>query len=173
MAAGSKVRRVVARFCANNGSASSGASISVPASQKIEYDDILKQFKTDFVFEGIAFPYYYGFIPKTKAGDGDTLDAIVVAESEFKTGDEVECKAIGIAKIIDRGEVDDKIIAVPIADALSKQYQDINDLPGGWLQNWKDFLGQIALQKQKTMTVEAYRNAKEAYKVIKEAMIGV
>ncbi len=136
---------------------------------KIEYDDTIKEFKTDFVFEGVVFPYYYGFLPGTKAGDGDTLDAIVVGELEFKTGDAVECKAIGIAKIIDRGETDDKIIAVPIADPLSKQYQDINYLPKERLENWKNFLSEVAKQKRKIMTVEAFRNANEAYQVIKNA----
>ena len=59
------------------------------------------------------YPFDYGFIPQTLAGDGDALDAIVVVDKTAHEGTLLNCRVIGIFRMMDNGEVDDKILCVP------------------------------------------------------------
>ena len=136
---------------------------------KIEFDENSGEFKTDFIFKDIAFPYYYGFIPGTKAGDGDTMDAIILSDMVLKTGDAVACKAVGIVKIIDRGEEDDKIIAVPLQDPQAEKLNDLSDVLITWREKWKDFLSEVARQKNKKMEVVGFESREAAEAAIEKS----
>lgn len=59
-------------------------------------------------------PINYGFIPQTTGGDGDNLDALVVSVNAMPTGSIINAKIIGVMRFVDNGEVDDKIVTVPI-----------------------------------------------------------
>lgn len=101
------------------------AVVEIPAGTnlKIEYNKELKQFLPDQK-EGkdrsinfIGYPGNYGFIPSTfsdpeKGGDGDALDVLVLSES-LPTATVINIIPIAVLKLIDKGEQDYKIIAVP------------------------------------------------------------
>ena len=60
---------------------------------------------------------YYGFIKNTymdpsRGGDGDALDVLIISES-VSQGEKIPIKAVGILKLLDKGQEDHKIIAVP------------------------------------------------------------
>ncbi len=70
------------------------------------------------------YPINYGMIPRTVlptriGGDGDPLDILVLGPPLIQ-GDVVKVKIIGIMKMTDFGERDDKIIAVPLESDLAK-----------------------------------------------------
>ena len=93
-------------------------------------------------------PALYGFVPKTYCGDeiaqfareksglditegdGDPLDICVLCEHSITHGD-IICQAIPIGgfRLIDKGEADDKIIAVLKNDLVFEQYKDLSELP--------------------------------------------
>ena len=96
------------------------------------------------------YPVNYGIIPRTvmpinKGGDGDPLDVIVLGK-EIEMGKVMKVKVIGVLKMKDFGEQDDKIIAVQLNDEFSK-YNEINELKKSnnnlldevilWFQNYK------------------------------------
>ena len=96
------------------------------------------------------YPVNYGIIPRTvmpinKGGDGDPLDVIVLGK-EIEMGKVMKVKVIGVLKMTDFGEQDDKIIAVQLNDEFSK-YNEINELKKNnnnildevilWFQNYK------------------------------------
>ncbi len=105
---------------------------------KYEFDEASGEMKVDFVFENFSFPFSYGFIPGTLGGDGDHLDAIVLSSEPISSGSVIKCRAVGVMETIDTGEVDNKLIVVPVADDLAKKYQDISDLPEDSLKKWTD-----------------------------------
>ena len=67
----------------------------------------------------LGYPGNYGFIPQTLSGDGDAVDIIVLSES-VNRGDILSVKVIGMLKLTDKGEQDNKIIAVAENGAFGK-----------------------------------------------------
>lgn len=59
------------------------------------------------------YPYNYGSIPQTLAADGDSLDAIVLSSEAIRSGTVVNCYPVGVIRMTDRGQQDDKLICVP------------------------------------------------------------
>jgi len=95
-----------------------------------------------------VIPALYGFIPQTycdkniadyatlksgkkvEKGDGDPLDICVLTERTITHGDIIlQAIPIGGFCLIDKGEADDKIIAVLKGDAMYEQWKDIKQLP--------------------------------------------
>lgn len=138
---------------------------------KYEYDEESDQLILNFTFINLTFPFNYGFIVKTLGGDGDALDAIVLSFAPISSGSVIKCKTIGVLKSIDRGEVDDKIICVPVDDELAKRYQDITDLPQDSLDNWTKFYSEIGKQKNKSIEIVALKNKEMAILEIKNSLI--
>ena len=143
------------------------------SNQKFEYDEASGEMKLNFVFENLVFPFHYGFIIGTMCGDGDPLDAIVLSSPHFseviKSGSMLPCQAIGMLKTIDRGEVDDKIVCIPLGDELLKQYKDIIDLAPDTLSKWTKFYLEVARQKKKVIEIIGLRSKEEALKVIRNS----
>lgn len=79
----------------------------------------------------VVYPANYGSIPSSHAGDGDPLDALVYTREPIVPGALIKVRAIGVLKMIDGGEEDDKIVAVPASD-IDPTYDNIksiSDLP--------------------------------------------
>ncbi|MEL7121790.1 MAG: inorganic diphosphatase [Bacteroidota bacterium] len=104
--------------------------VEIPAgtSHKIEYDPPSNQFFNDQIdgqdriINFLPYPANYGFIPSTlmdeaRGGDGDALDVLLIAES-VPTGSVVKARPIGTLRLNDSGELDTKIIAVPVEEAI-------------------------------------------------------
>src|SRR5579871_5314832 len=45
---------------------------------------------------GMAFPYDFGFVPGTRAPDGDPLDVLVLMDEPAFSGCKVLCRLIGV-----------------------------------------------------------------------------
>jgi inorganic pyrophosphatase len=59
-----------------------------------------------------AYPFPYGFILTTTAEDGDNVDCFVLTNKALRTGQLVECEAIGLMEQIEDNEIDHNILAV-------------------------------------------------------------
>ena len=77
----------------------------------------------------VHYPGDYGFLPRTLAGDGDPIDVLVLMTAPTFTGCLVEVRPIGVFHLVDKGEEDEKIIAVPIADPYMHHVHDLKDVP--------------------------------------------
>jgi inorganic pyrophosphatase len=75
-----------------------------------------------------AYPFDYGFVPQTLWDDGDALDVVLLATYPLAPGILVEARPIGILRMIDDGEGDDKVIAVPVSDRRWEHVHDIGDV---------------------------------------------
>jgi inorganic pyrophosphatase len=118
------------------------AVIEIPAGtvEKRQYDAATNTFpidKRNGVPRRIAFlpyPANYGFIPGTRmrkeeGGDGDALDVFVICGA-VPIGTVMEVEPIGIVELLDAGERDDKLIALPVDPALrTVEADDIHELP--------------------------------------------
>lgn len=76
-------------------------------------------------YDGHPYPVNYAFAPQTLWEDGDALDVLVMSTYPLDVGVLVAVRPVAIMDMIDSGESDAKIIAVPISD---RRFEDINDL---------------------------------------------
>ncbi|QIB64844.1 inorganic diphosphatase [Kineobactrum salinum] len=89
----------------------------------------------------VVYPANYGTLPSTLAGDNDPLDVLVYTREPVVPGALIRVRPIGILKMLDGGEQDDKLVAVP-ADEVDPAYtrvRDITDLPEIELQRLQAF----------------------------------
>lgn len=76
----------------------------------------------------MAYPFDYGFVPDTLCEDGDPLDALVIIDEPLFPGVVVPCRAIGMVRMIDDGEGDEKLICVPAKDASKDYLTEVDQL---------------------------------------------
>jgi len=78
----------------------------------------------------VVYPGNYGSITSSLGGDNDPLDAIVYTREPVVPGAIIKVRPIGVLKMIDGGEVDDKIVAVPTSkiDPTYDNIKEITDL---------------------------------------------
>ena len=133
------------------------AVIEIPAgtSHKYEYNYDSNKFECEIIngkeriVKFLPYPGNYGFLPgtlmdKERGGDGDALDVLVLGEAA-KQGTIIPIKAIGIVRLLDRGEEDHKIVAVPINEAkntlgiheFSESPKAVLDIVSLWFESYK------------------------------------
>jgi inorganic pyrophosphatase len=101
---------------------------------KYEYDEETGTIKLDRVlYSSIHYPGDYGLIPRTLYDDGDPLDVLVMVGEPSVPGCIIQARPIGLFKMLDREQRDDKVLAVPASDPLYRDYQDISDIPQHFL----------------------------------------
>ena len=84
---------------------------------KYEYDKELNIFRLDRALHSATYyPGDYGFIPQTLAEDGDPMDVLILVAQPTFSGCLVVARPIGLLKMIDGGDIDDKILAVPVGE---------------------------------------------------------
>jgi inorganic pyrophosphatase len=76
----------------------------------------------------MAYPTDYGYLPGTLCEDGDPLDALLVIAESVPQNVVVPSRAIGVLRMIDNGESDEKLICVPVSDITSDHIKEVEDL---------------------------------------------
>ncbi|HLW82052.1 MAG TPA: inorganic diphosphatase [Candidatus Acidoferrales bacterium] len=96
---------------------------------KYEYDKEFGIFRLDrFLYSPMHYPGDYGFIPGTLGEDGDPLDVLTVTEEPSFTGCMVEVRPVGVLRMIDRSEPDQKILAVQQNNPLYNEVDSVKQL---------------------------------------------
>ncbi len=107
---------------------------------KYEYHKESGAFKLDRVlYSPVHYPGDYGFIPQTYYDDGDPLDVLVMTNLPTFTGCIVEARPIGMFRMLDKGEADDKVLAVLQYDPFFNDYKDYTELPQHYLREVEHF----------------------------------
>ena len=92
---------------------------------------------------GMCFPYDFGFVPETKGGDGDPVDALVISETGTFPGCKIECRLIGALlaeQHTGRKKVrNDRLFFVPEESILFEGIPTIHGLPRTHLKQLEDF----------------------------------
>ena len=72
---------------------------------KLEYDLELGAFTlAKPLMAGLSYPYDWGFIPSTKADDGDPLDVLVIHDAQTFPGVVLRCRPVGILEVEQRAK---------------------------------------------------------------------
>ena len=107
---------------------------------KYELDKKSGLFRLDRVlYSAVHYPGDYGFFPQTYAQDDDPLDALVMVTVPTFPGCVIDVRPIGLFRMKDKGEMDEKVLCVPTTDPLYDGYEDIGDVPGHFLREVEHF----------------------------------
>ncbi len=130
---------------------------------KYEIDKATGMIALDRVaYTGQGFPFDYGFVPQTLWDDGDALDVIILTTYPLLSGILVRVRPVAIMHMIDSGEGDDKVIAVPVDDPRWKEVQDLADVNKHTLKEIEHFYTTYKKLQNKEVTVHGFDGKTEA-----------
>jgi inorganic pyrophosphatase len=138
---------------------------------KYEYDEKLDLIVLDrVVHSSVVYPVNYGYIPETRAEDGDHLDVLVLCHDALFPGCVVKVRPIGILRMTDDKGPDSKIVAVIVDDMKSETKKDITDIDDGLKREIAHFFEIYKQLEGKKVTVDGYGDLKAAMLEIEKTM---
>lgn len=149
------------------------AIIEIPQGSKAKYelDKASGMLRLDRVlFSSLNYPHNYGFIPQTLGEDNDPLDIIVLSQIDVNPMCIVDAKVIGVLRMVDNGEGDDKIIAVAQNDMSVNHINDVSELPPHLTVELQNFFEDYKKLENKIVVVEDFQHAEVAKEIVKTAI---
>ncbi|TNE89540.1 MAG: inorganic diphosphatase [Deltaproteobacteria bacterium] len=146
--------------------------IEIPRGSKVKYelDKPTGLLRADRVlYSAVHYPANYGFLPRSYCGDGDPLDVLVLGNLPVVPLTILEARAIGVMRMVDEGQPDDKIIAVHVTDPAFCDYTDISQLPKHIFREIQRFFEDYKALEHKEVTVEGIKGAKAALEAVIES----
>ena len=138
---------------------------------KYEYDEAGGFIKLDRVLSSsLHYPGDYGFIPRTLHDDGDPLDAIVITNEPTFSGCVIEARPLGIFHLVDRDQLDDKILAVPSTDPLFDHYRRLDDVPPHFLKEVSHFFSVYKDLEQVEVHAKGWEGIERAHEEIERGI---
>jgi len=116
------------------------------------------------------FPYDYGFVPRSYWHDQDPLDVILLTTYPLLPGILVQARPVAIMNMIDSGDKDDKIIAVPVDDPRFDRVQDLGDINPHTIKEMEHFYSTYKKLQDKEVEVTGFQGKKEAQAVFKKGL---
>lgn len=138
---------------------------------KYEFDKELGVLRLDRVlFSSTIYPGDYGFVPQTLALDGDPLDALVFVTNPTFPGTLIDVRPIGVLKMVDQGQEDDKLLCVPVNDIRFNGMQDVHDVEQPFLNEIAHFFAVYKELEGKKVEILGWENAASAKKIIERSV---
>jgi inorganic pyrophosphatase len=159
------------------GARSSPAQISViietpkGSRNKLKYDPAKRMYKLSKVLaEGMVFPYDFGFVPGTKAEDGDPLDVLVLTDEPLFPGCLVDCTLIGAIELEQEedGEMkrNDRVIAVALASLLYSEIKELADLNSTVVKQIEAFFVNYQRAREVKIKILGHRGRDKALEIL-------
>ncbi len=116
------------------------------------------------------FPYDYGFVPQTLWDDNDAVDVILLTTYPLFPGVLVRARPVAVMEMIDSGESDSKIIAVPVDDPRWNDVQDLEDINPHTLKEMNHFYSTYKKLQDKVVDVKGFKSKKDAIETFKRGI---
>jgi inorganic pyrophosphatase len=149
------------------------AIIEIPKGSRAKYE-IDKEsglIKLDrVIYASMYYPLNYGFIPQTLGEDHDPLDIVVLTQVEVVPRCLIPSRVIGVMRMIDRGEADDKIIAVAMQDASVSHIHNVEELPEYFTVELKHFFENYKALENKKVVVDEFQSKEKAFEIISQSI---
>ncbi|MEN9302572.1 MAG: hypothetical protein RL264_1001 [Bacteroidota bacterium] len=146
--------------------------IEIPKGSRAKYelDKDSGLLKLDRVlYSSVYYPANYGFIPQTYCDDKDPLDILVLSQVEVVPMCLVPAKVIGVMRMLDNGEADDKLIAVAAGDPSVNHINDIADLPEHFLSEIRHFFEEYKRLENKEVRIQDFLGKEEAIQILQDS----
>src|SRR5437763_109763 len=144
------------------------------ARAKLTYDPDLRVFMlSKSLMAGLTYPHDWGFVPSTKADDGDPVDVLVIHEAATFPGLVMKCKVIGVLEILEHDgkqkQRNDRVMAVPVNSHAEEGLRDVRQLSKQVRLELEKFFVATAELQSKTLECLGWRGPKRAMRLIKKA----
>lgn len=149
------------------------AIIEIPKGSRAKYeiDKDSGLIKLDrVIYASMYYPLNYGFIPQTLGEDHDPLDIVVLTQVTVVPRCLIPSKVIGVMRMIDKGEADDKIIAVALQDVSVSHLEDVTDMPEYFRVELKHFFENYKTLENKKVVVDEFQSRDKAMEIIQESI---
>lgn len=123
---------------------------------------------------GMEFPYDFGFLPQTKADDGDPIDVLLLMDAPAFPGCLVSSRLLGVIKGEQEGSSgkktrNDRLLAVADPNFKYQDIKKVSDISKVLLNELGQFFVNYHKLEGKKFRVIGYGNAREAMKLIKKS----
>jgi len=124
---------------------------------------------------GLAYPHDWGFVPGTRAPDGDPLDVMVVWDGSAYPGVLIACRPIGVLRVeqTNRGtgarERNDRLLAVPVGAARGRDLRHVHDLPERTLEELEHFFQAVVAFEGKELALLRWGDRDAAAEAVEAA----
>lgn len=143
---------------------------------KFKYDEKLGFYSLSGVLpEGMVFPHAFGFVPGTRAADGDPEDILILMDEPTFTGCVVPTRLIGVmeAEQTEEGKTErnDRLIAVAAHSRDYSEVKGLGDLNSNMLKEIEQFFITYNKEKGKKFKVLRMRGPGQALKMAKKSLL--
>lgn len=140
---------------------------------KFSYDPEFQTFiLSKSLLTGLTYPHDWGFVPSTKAEDGDPLDIMVIHDAATLPGLVLACRVIGILQIEQKSkkktERNDRLFAVPRRSHSERALKDIADLTKPIREELEKFFIATDELEDKKLSIIGWKGPKAAVQAIKD-----
>lgn len=123
------------------------------------------------LFSAVHYPANYGFIPQSFCEDDDPLDILVISSQVMPHMCLVEATVIGVMRMKDQGQADDKIIAVATHDESVNRITHLDELPGITTRQIHRFFEDYTALEHKQVAVEGFQGREQALHIVEESLV--
>ena len=126
---------------------------------------------------GVVYPYDWGYIPSTRAADGDPIDVMVLWDGTSFPGVVLPSRLIGVLRVEQTGaepglrERNDRLFALPIKAPRSAHVQTIFDLPERVRLEIEQFFQTVVAFEGKDLRLLGFEGKDEADRVLRAALV--
>jgi len=143
--------------------------------QKYKFDERSASFKLSKLLPlGMCFPYDFGFLPGTRAEDGDPIDAMVISEFISFPGCRMDGRLIGVltAEQEKKGKMirNDRYFFIPVNSVTFQHINSIKDFPNEHLKQLLFFFITYNAERDKDFKPLKIHNTAKAEKLLMEAI---
>lgn len=158
--------------CTDDGNVNVVVEIPRGSMNKYEYDAELGVIKLDRVlYSAVHYPTEYGFVPRTRSGDGELQDAMILVEQPTFPGCLVETRLIGVLTIEhSSGTPERKLLGVPVHEPRFAEYHDISDVPQHLLREMSNFFDVFKDLQESQVRSREWEGADAARRTLEEAL---
>jgi inorganic pyrophosphatase len=142
---------------------------------KYAFDPELKVFELKKVLPaGMTFPYDFGFVPSTKADDGDPIDVLVLMDEPAFPGCLLKCRAVGVIEA-EQGKKEDKerndrIIAVEDGNHSYSHVKHVDDLGKQFFREIEEFFVNYHELTGKKYSILDVKGPTAAHRLVQKGM---
>ena len=124
--------------------------------------------------EGLSFPFDFGFIPRTRGGDGDPLDVMVLMEEPTHVGCLLQVRILGVllAEQVEgkKREVNDRLVAAAVHSYAHEKLTHLDQVNKSILDQVEQFFISYNKSRGKTYIPKGRHGPKRAAEVIEAGM---